>query len=88
MMMMMMMMMMRMMIIREEKQEKDSKEEVLAWKMIALICYNSIIFISAVVDVAAVAVLSSLLPDTYGHDEHGEDRGPGLVTLFHRKHYA
>ena len=52
-----------------------------------MLCYSNIIFITATV-VDVVAVLSLLLPDAYGHDEHGEDRGPGLVTLLHRKHYA
>ena len=26
-----------------------------------------------------------LLPDAYGHDEHGEDGGPRLVTFLDRK---
>ena len=32
--------------------------------------------------------LCTSLPDADGHDEHGEDRGPGLVPFLHRKNYA
>ena len=37
---------------------------------------------------SSVTRLAIYLPDADGHDEHGEDRGPGLVPFLHRKNYA